>query len=131
MPTHKEEIMRRLHRGETLTRRDALLEFGCGRLAARINELRDAGEPIETEMIDVTNADGSTSRVAEYRLAGDEQEEKPQRFGALPLRARFELEGHQWRKTSAFQAVCSDTPRKGFRDVEPQTPVQLLNNPTS
>jgi hypothetical protein len=110
MPTHKEEIMRRLRRGETLTRRDALLEFGCGRLAARINELRDAGEPIETEMVEVTNADGSTSRVAEYSLKEDQE----QRFGKLPIGARFQTgDGMPWRKQTAFAAHCIAKGRHG------------------
>jgi hypothetical protein len=101
MPTHKEEIMRRLHRGETLTRRDALLEFGCGRLAARINELRDEGHPIETTMVDVKSADGSTARVARYSLP--QREEVP--FGSIAVGTRFELGGQTLEKADAFSAV--------------------------
>lgn len=126
MPTHKEEIMRRLHRGETLTRRDALLEFGCGRLAARINELRDAGEPIETKMIEVTNADGSTSRVAEYSLKEDQE----QRFGKLPIGARFEAGGLPWRKQTAFAAHCIEKGRDGGREhtFPADAPVQPIRD---
>jgi len=126
MPTHKEEILSRLRRGETLTRRDALLEFGCGRLAARINELRDAGEPIETEMIEVTNADGSTSRVAEYSLKEDQE----QRFGDLPIGAPFESGGLPWRKQTAFAAHCIDEGRDGGREhtFPADAPVQPIRD---
>ena len=127
MPTHKEEIMRRLRRGETLTRRDALLEFGCGRLAARINELRDAGEPIETKMIEVTNADGSASRVAEYSLKEDQE----QRFGELPIGAPFQTDdGMPWRKQTAFAAHCIAKGRNGGREhtFPADAPVQPIRD---
>lgn len=42
--------------------------FGCERLAARIANLKQRGIGIYTEMIEVTNVDGSTSRIAKYSL---------------------------------------------------------------
>ena len=57
-----------LEHGNALTGLQALNHFGCARLAARIDELRQAGMPIETTMIRVRNRDGKPVRVAEYRL---------------------------------------------------------------
>jgi hypothetical protein len=56
--------------GKPITPLLALDQFGCFRLAARINNLRDSGHAIDATMIVVTNRDGSQSRVAEYRLSG-------------------------------------------------------------
>ena len=47
-----------------LTQLEAIRALGCGRLAARIEELRAAGYPIRTEQ--VTNG---RSRIARYVLA--------------------------------------------------------------
>jgi multidrug resistance efflux pump len=66
--THKEKILKHLRSGQPLTRREALLQHNVGRLAARVHELRQAGHPIESRMIDVKNANGETCRVAEYYL---------------------------------------------------------------
>lgn len=58
-----------LERGNALTGLQALNHFGCARLAARIDELRQAGMPIETRWLRVQNRQGKWVRVAEYRLA--------------------------------------------------------------
>lgn len=58
-----------LRGGNSLTALQALNHFGCARLAARIDDLRNAGLPIESHSIAVTNRDGKRVRVAEYRLA--------------------------------------------------------------
>lgn len=52
---------------ESITARDAL-SFGCMRLASRITDLKKRGYIIDREMIEVTNVDGSKSRVARYTL---------------------------------------------------------------
>lgn len=57
-------IRRALEAGRELTPLDALQEFGCFRLAARVDELRRAGLPVET-VIDRSGA----KRFARYRLA--------------------------------------------------------------
>ena len=49
--------------GHSLTTLEALTMFGAFRLAARISNLRDAGLPIITEMVDIND-----KRVARYRL---------------------------------------------------------------
>lgn len=65
-------ILKWLREGKPLTPLMALDQFGCLRLAARINNLRDSGHVINSTMITVTNRDGTQSRVAEYRAAGGE-----------------------------------------------------------
>jgi len=63
-------ILKWLRDGKPITPLLALQQFGCMRLAARIGNLKASGHLIDTTMITVTNADGSQSRVAEYRLSG-------------------------------------------------------------
>ena len=62
--TQNEQIKSALLAGETLTPLDALQQFNCFRLAARIKDLRDAGLDIET--LTITNKNKS---YAGYRLA--------------------------------------------------------------
>lgn len=58
-----------LEHGNALTGLQALNHFGCARLAARIDELRQGGMNIETRWLRVQNRQGKWVRVAEYRLA--------------------------------------------------------------
>lgn len=58
-----EQIRKHLEEGNGLTAVSALKLFGCGRLAARINELRMAGVPVKTDCI----VRGG-KRYARYRL---------------------------------------------------------------
>jgi hypothetical protein len=48
MKSQKQQIPSWLKRGRTLTQAQASSRFGVGRLAARINEIRDDGIPVET-----------------------------------------------------------------------------------
>lgn len=52
-----------LMNGHSLTTIEALNMFGCFRLSARIENLRAAGLPIITEMVEIND-----KRVARYRL---------------------------------------------------------------
>jgi hypothetical protein len=56
-------ILSALRRGEKLTPITALKRYGCFRLAARIQDLRDNGVPVNTTMVRV-----GESRVARYSL---------------------------------------------------------------
>jgi hypothetical protein len=47
----REQILAHLKTGRPLTPLEALRRYGCMRLAARVEELRDAGEPIITERV--------------------------------------------------------------------------------
>lgn len=46
--TQTEQILQRLKTGRTLTPVDALNDFGCFRLAARVKDLRDQGHDVVT-----------------------------------------------------------------------------------
>lgn len=61
-------IKQHLQAGHTLTALQALRQFGCARLASRIDELRQSGMPISTEWLRIENAQGKRVRVARYRL---------------------------------------------------------------
>ena len=54
------------HRG--ITQKEAVELYGCYRLSARIYDLRDMGYKILTNVREVTNRYGKTSRFAEYVL---------------------------------------------------------------
>ena len=49
--TQNDLILTWLRSGRPLTPIDALREFGCFRLAARIRELREQGEPIQSRLV--------------------------------------------------------------------------------
>lgn len=57
-------ILAELKAGRRLTQLDVEEELGCRRLAARIDELRKDGYPIESQMVKTRNG----VRVAEYHL---------------------------------------------------------------
>jgi hypothetical protein len=63
--TQTEMIRAHLESGREITPIDALERYGCFRLAARINDLRKAGLPIETI---TEQRDGKAW--AKYRLVG-------------------------------------------------------------
>ena len=66
MMSQNEAILSHLAGGGRLTPLEALRAYGCGRLGARIYELRRLGYPIEREMVAVETAAGTMARVAEY-----------------------------------------------------------------
>lgn len=63
--TQTEMIRAHLEAGREITPIDALEQYGCFRLAARIKELRNAGLPIET-LTEQRNG----KALAKYRLVG-------------------------------------------------------------
>lgn len=68
-PSQATQILRWLQAGKKLTPQDALREFGCFRLAARINDLRREGYNIQSERKRVTCADGTQAIVGEYWIS--------------------------------------------------------------
>ena len=50
-PTQANAILNHLMDGKDLTALDALQQYGCFRLAARVHELRKAGHDIEEEIV--------------------------------------------------------------------------------
>ena len=65
-----EMILRYLKDKGSITPYDALKEFGCLRLGARIWDLRDLGYQIDTVMETHTNKYGKKIAYARYRLEG-------------------------------------------------------------
>tara|TARA_R110000868_G_scaffold402329_1_gene678570 strand:- start:4571 stop:4774 length:204 start_codon:yes stop_codon:yes gene_type:complete len=61
--SQQNEILSHLISGQSLTPFDALQQFGCFRLAARIRDLRDDGHDILTEIVEQGD-----KRWARYRL---------------------------------------------------------------
>jgi hypothetical protein len=64
--SQRDAILAHLKAGNTITAIEALRRWGCFRLAARIEELRDAGYPIETTLL----VDGER-RFARYWMKGE------------------------------------------------------------
>ena len=67
--TQSEQILSALMDGEHLTPIAALDRFGCFRLAARINELRELGHDISTVIVETPDG----KRYASYVLKGQMQ----------------------------------------------------------
>ena len=65
MATQCELILKDLKKGRKVNPLKALDKYGCFRLSARINDLRDRGYNIKTKMVD--NETG-TKQFAEYSL---------------------------------------------------------------
>jgi len=57
-------ILDHLERGHAISALDALSRFGTFRLAARIDDIRRRGYPVETRIITTSNG----KRIAVYRL---------------------------------------------------------------
>ncbi len=64
--TQRREILKHLKKGKTITQLEALKQFGCMRLSARIWDLKDLGFNIGKNMI---NRNGK--RYAKYYLIGN------------------------------------------------------------
>lgn len=64
-----QEIRAHLESGRPITPIEALEQYGCFRLGARIYDLRREGLAIERETVEATNRKGETKRFARYRLA--------------------------------------------------------------
>lgn len=67
--TQCEMILESLLAGNGLTQLDAYDQFGCVRLAARINDLRKNGHPIITKMVTNENRFGRKVTFAKYTYA--------------------------------------------------------------
>ena len=68
MTGQKERILRHLNDYQTITSAEAMNEYGIMRLASRIDELRKAGYPIQTEMVKGRNRYDEETRYARYRM---------------------------------------------------------------
>jgi len=66
MNSQNESIRKHLESGKSINPLQALKEYGCFRLASRVNDLRKSGLRIKTEMITENN-----KTFAEYKLDGE------------------------------------------------------------
>ena len=66
--THEKMILAYMRKHGSITAMDAIREFGCLRLAARISDLRWNGYNIETEIEVGKNRQGDRVRYARYYL---------------------------------------------------------------
>lgn len=64
-----ERILEFMKENGGITQIDAIQEFGCMRLAARIADLKRDGVEIDTEMVTAKNRYGECVHFAKYRLA--------------------------------------------------------------
>lgn len=65
METHNKQVLKHLKSGRNLTALEALGNFGCMRLAARIKDLKDAGHKIDKIMVKIRGR-----HVARYFMKG-------------------------------------------------------------
>lgn len=70
--TQCEKILRHLETYGSITPMDAIRDYGCLRLGARIFDLKHAGHPIESRIVTSKNRFGETTHYAEYRLEKQE-----------------------------------------------------------
>ena len=61
--TQTQQILKHLEKGNKLTSLEALSLFACFRLAARVQELRDVGHEVKSQLIMING-----KRIAEYWL---------------------------------------------------------------
>lgn len=66
--TQCEKILAYIQENGSITPLDALREFGCMRLASRVNDLKRAGYVIISEMETNQNKYGDTVKYARYRM---------------------------------------------------------------
>jgi len=67
METQNAQIKAYLQSGKSLTALDALHQFGCFRLGARIHNLKEQGMNIESKMVQIMSG-GKKKMVARYTL---------------------------------------------------------------
>ena len=69
MANDRDLILMHMKKYGSITKNEADDEYGIKRLSARINELRNLGYPIKTDMISCKNRRGNISNFAKYSLA--------------------------------------------------------------
>ena len=69
MANHRELILMHMKKYGSITAKEAENEYGCMRLASRINELRRDGVAIISEIVSGKGKHGGKTHYARYRLA--------------------------------------------------------------
>lgn len=73
MANDRDLILMHMKKYGSITQAEADKEYGIKRLSARINELRNMGYPIKTDMISCKNRRGNISNFAKYSIGEDVQ----------------------------------------------------------
>lgn len=68
MATDRDLILMHMKKYGSITQDEAAEEYGIKRLSARINELRNMGYPIKTDILSCRNRRGRISNYAKYSL---------------------------------------------------------------
>lgn len=68
MKTQNEMILKYIHDYGSITPLEALREFGCMRLASRINDLKNKGYNITSEKVSTKNRYGKKVNFSRYKL---------------------------------------------------------------
>ena len=66
--TQTEKILKYMESGKGITQAEAVTEFGCYRLSARISDLRHEGYDISRDMVTRKNRYGEPVTFARYKL---------------------------------------------------------------
>lgn len=69
MMTQTEMVLQYMHENGSITQMQAIMDLGCGRLSARINDIKNKLQvPVKTEIVPVKKKNGKTAYVARYSL---------------------------------------------------------------
>lgn len=107
--SQKDKIRKHLLSGQSITAGEALLVYGCFRLAARIRELREDGVLIDAVM----KRDANGKHYANYRLSSSKREDNnPLNESLMPL--------SQCKTTPCRKCDCAKTKPNGrpYDDAE-------------
>lgn len=74
--TQKEETLHYLKTYKTITTWEGFKELNILRLGSVINELRNEGHAIKTNMLTVTKRNGKKAQIAEYSLISTDEQLK-------------------------------------------------------
>lgn len=72
--TQCEKVLRHLREFGTITPMDAIREYGCLRLGARICDLRQDGNQIKSKIVTGRNRFGEVTHYAEYSLEDSDEQ---------------------------------------------------------
>jgi len=68
METQNVRIRKYLESGKSLTKLEALYQFGCFSLSSRMSNLKKAGLKFDSKLVEITS-EGITNRVSRYTIA--------------------------------------------------------------
>lgn len=72
--TQCEKVLRHLREFGTITPMDAIREYGCLRLGARICDLRQDGHQIKSKIVTGRNRFGEVTHYSEYSLEDSDEQ---------------------------------------------------------